>query len=141
MWPPLHLLLHACASVGGSPPPRSLQSWLTCCGLGRTPDESTASLPHDVYAVGTQENPQGEREWAEHVRNSLRSATSIDYRQVRNGCFAQHSITKNYLLLLSPLSLTPPPKLLFDLLFPSFCFVRPPPATHTYVEYSGVVAR
>ncbi|XP_076148622.1 inositol polyphosphate phosphatase-like 1b isoform X2 [Alosa pseudoharengus] len=68
--------------MGGSPPPRGLQSWLTCCGLGRTPDESTASLPHDVYAVGTQENPQGEREWAEHVRASLRSATSMEYRQV-----------------------------------------------------------
>ncbi|XP_041930599.1 inositol polyphosphate phosphatase-like 1b isoform X1 [Alosa sapidissima] len=68
--------------MGGSPPPRGLQSWLTCCGLGRTPDESTAALPHDVYAVGTQENPQGEREWAEHVRASLRSATSMEYRQV-----------------------------------------------------------
>ncbi|XP_048087860.1 inositol polyphosphate phosphatase-like 1b isoform X2 [Alosa alosa] len=68
--------------MGGSPPPRGLQSWLTCCGLGRTPDESTAALPHDMYAVGTQENPQGEREWAEHVRASLRSATSMEYRQV-----------------------------------------------------------
>ncbi|XP_063046606.1 inositol polyphosphate phosphatase-like 1b [Engraulis encrasicolus] len=69
-------------NMGGSPPPRGLQSWVSCCGLGRTPDESVALLPHDVYAVGTQENPQGEREWAEHVRASLRAATSIEYRQV-----------------------------------------------------------
>lgn len=68
--------------TGGSPPPRSLQSWVTCCGLGHTPDESTALLPHDIYALGTQENPQGEREWTEHIRASLRSYTQIDFKQV-----------------------------------------------------------
>ncbi|XP_056130218.1 inositol polyphosphate phosphatase-like 1b [Lampris incognitus] len=69
-------------NMGGSPPPRSLQSWVTCCGLGHTPDESTALLPHDIYAVGTQENPQGEREWTEHIKATLRSYTHIDYKQV-----------------------------------------------------------
>ncbi|KAL0175842.1 hypothetical protein M9458_028172, partial [Cirrhinus mrigala] len=65
----------------GTPPPGSLQSWVTSCGLGLTPDESIASLPHDIYAVGTQDNPQGEREWAEHIRATLRSATNIDFKQ------------------------------------------------------------
>ncbi|XP_054648241.1 inositol polyphosphate phosphatase-like 1b isoform X2 [Dunckerocampus dactyliophorus] len=69
-------------NMGGSPPPRSLQSWVTCCGLGHTPDEFVASLPHDIYALGTQENPQGEREWAEHIRATLRSHTHIDFKQV-----------------------------------------------------------
>uniref|UniRef100_G3PYJ6 phosphatidylinositol-3,4,5-trisphosphate 5-phosphatase n=1 Tax=Gasterosteus aculeatus aculeatus TaxID=481459 RepID=G3PYJ6_GASAC len=69
-------------NMGGSPPPRSLRSWVTCCGLGHTPDESTASLPHDIYAYGTQENPQGEREWTEHIKATLRSSTHIDFRQV-----------------------------------------------------------
>ncbi|XP_033991911.1 inositol polyphosphate phosphatase-like 1b [Trematomus bernacchii] len=69
-------------NMGGSPPPRSLQSWVTCCGLGHTPDASTALLPHDIYALGTQENPQGEREWTEHVKTTLRSYTHIDYKQV-----------------------------------------------------------
>ncbi|KAM9833080.1 inositol polyphosphate phosphatase-like 1b isoform X1 [Syngnathus typhle] len=69
-------------NMGGSPPPRSLQSWVTCCGLGHTPDQSTASLPHDVYALGTQENPQGEKEWAEHIKVALRSHTQIDFKQV-----------------------------------------------------------
>ncbi|XP_054648245.1 inositol polyphosphate phosphatase-like 1b isoform X6 [Dunckerocampus dactyliophorus] len=68
-------------NMGGSPPPRSLQSWVTCCGLGHTPDEFVASLPHDIYALGTQENPQGEREWAEHIRATLRSHTHIDFKQ------------------------------------------------------------
>ncbi|XP_061900295.1 inositol polyphosphate phosphatase-like 1b isoform X2 [Entelurus aequoreus] len=69
-------------NMGSSPPPRGLQSWVTCCGLGHTPDDSVASLPHDVYALGTQENPQGEREWAEHIRATLRSHTQIDFKQV-----------------------------------------------------------
>ncbi|XP_037635817.1 inositol polyphosphate phosphatase-like 1b isoform X1 [Sebastes umbrosus] len=69
-------------NMGGSPPPRNLQSWVTCCGLGHTPDDSTAMLPHDIYALGTQENPQGEREWTEHIKATLRSHTHIDFKQV-----------------------------------------------------------
>ncbi|KAL7394772.1 hypothetical protein ABVT39_003826 [Epinephelus coioides] len=69
-------------NMGGSPPPRSLQAWVTCCGLGHTPDDSTALLPHDIYALGTQENPQGEREWTEHIKATLRSYTHIDFKQV-----------------------------------------------------------
>lgn len=69
-------------SAGGSPPPRTLQSWVTCCGLGHTPDESTALLPHDIYALGTQENPQGEREWTEQIKATLRSYTQIDFKLV-----------------------------------------------------------
>lgn len=68
--------------TGGSPPPRSLQTWVTCCGLGHTPDESTALIPHDIYALGTQENPQGEREWTEHIKATLRSYTHTDFKQV-----------------------------------------------------------
>ncbi|XP_042348911.1 inositol polyphosphate phosphatase-like 1b [Plectropomus leopardus] len=69
-------------NMGGSPPPRSLQSWATCCGLGQTPDDSTSLLPHDIYALGTQENPQGEKEWTEHIKATLRSYTHIDFKQV-----------------------------------------------------------
>ncbi|XP_038145450.1 inositol polyphosphate phosphatase-like 1b [Cyprinodon tularosa] len=69
-------------NMGGSPPPRSLQSWVTCCGLGHTPDESTAFIPHDIYALGTQENPQGEKEWTEHIKATLRSYTQIDFKLV-----------------------------------------------------------
>ncbi|XP_076877274.1 inositol polyphosphate phosphatase-like 1b isoform X2 [Brachyhypopomus gauderio] len=69
-------------NMGGSPPPRVLKSWVTCCGLGLTPDESTASLPHDVYAFGTQDNPQAEKEWLENIRNTLRISTQLDFKQV-----------------------------------------------------------
>lgn len=57
---------------------------MTCCGLGHTPDEATALLPHDIYAVGTQENPQGEKEWSEHIKATLRSYTHIEFKQVIN---------------------------------------------------------
>ncbi|XP_029968132.1 inositol polyphosphate phosphatase-like 1b isoform X1 [Salarias fasciatus] len=69
-------------NMGGSPPPRSLQSWVTSCGLGHTPDESISCLPHDIYALGSQENPQGEKEWTEHIKATLRSYTQIDFKQV-----------------------------------------------------------
>uniref|UniRef100_A0A8B9LKL8 phosphatidylinositol-3,4,5-trisphosphate 5-phosphatase n=1 Tax=Astyanax mexicanus TaxID=7994 RepID=A0A8B9LKL8_ASTMX len=69
-------------NMGSSPPPRALQSWMTCCGLGLTPDESISSLPHDIYAFGTQDNPQGEREWVEHIRATLRSVSQVDFKQV-----------------------------------------------------------
>ncbi|KAI1898080.1 hypothetical protein AGOR_G00068660 [Albula goreensis] len=69
-------------NMGGSPPPRSLDTWVTCQGLGRVQDESTAALPHDIYAFGTQENTQGEREWAEQARVTLRSVTHIDFKLV-----------------------------------------------------------
>uniref|UniRef100_W5NDH9 phosphatidylinositol-3,4,5-trisphosphate 5-phosphatase n=1 Tax=Lepisosteus oculatus TaxID=7918 RepID=W5NDH9_LEPOC len=69
-------------NMGGSPPPSPLLSWVSCSGLGRVPDESTAALPHDVYAIGTQENPQGEREWAEQLKATLKTLTHIDYKMV-----------------------------------------------------------
>lgn len=67
---------------GNAPPPHGLTSWLTSTGLGRVQDETTAALPHDVYAIGTQENTLGEREWAEHLRGALRSITDIDFKLV-----------------------------------------------------------
>ncbi|XP_026991793.2 inositol polyphosphate phosphatase-like 1b isoform X2 [Tachysurus fulvidraco] len=69
-------------NMGGSLPPLTLQSWAKCCGLGLTPDDSTACLPHDIYAFGTQDNPQGEKEWTEHIRSTLKNATNIDFKQV-----------------------------------------------------------
>ncbi|KAK1167505.1 phosphatidylinositol 3,4,5-trisphosphate 5-phosphatase 2B-like [Acipenser oxyrinchus oxyrinchus] len=69
-------------NMGNAPPPHGLTSWLTSTGLGRVQDETTAALPHDVYAIGTQENTLGEREWAEHLRGALRSITDIDFKLV-----------------------------------------------------------
>ncbi|XP_064374547.1 phosphatidylinositol 3,4,5-trisphosphate 5-phosphatase 2-like [Dromaius novaehollandiae] len=73
-------------NMGSTPPPRSLASWLTSRGLGRTPDETTACIPHDIYVVGTQENSLGDREWVEFLRASLKTLMAIDYRVVALQC-------------------------------------------------------
>lgn len=71
--------------AGSTPPPRSLASWLTSRGLGRTQDETTACIPHDIYVIGTQENSLGDREWVDFLRASLKTLMSIDYRVVTLG--------------------------------------------------------
>ncbi|NXD11934.1 SHIP2 phosphatase, partial [Nothocercus nigrocapillus] len=73
-------------NMGSTPPPRSLASWLTSRGLGRTQDETTACIPHDIYVIGTQENSLGDREWVEFLRASLKTLMAIDYRVVALQC-------------------------------------------------------
>ncbi|XP_075369369.1 phosphatidylinositol 3,4,5-trisphosphate 5-phosphatase 2-like isoform X2 [Mycteria americana] len=73
-------------NMGSTPPPRSLASWLTSRGLGRTQDETTACIPHDIYVIGTQENSLGDREWVEFLRASLKTLMTIDYRVVALQC-------------------------------------------------------
>ncbi|XP_065545575.1 phosphatidylinositol 3,4,5-trisphosphate 5-phosphatase 2-like isoform X2 [Lathamus discolor] len=73
-------------NMGSTPPPRSIASWLTSRGLGRTQDESTACIPHDIYVIGTQENSLGDREWVEFLRASLKTLMAIDYRVVALQC-------------------------------------------------------
>ncbi|XP_069065934.1 phosphatidylinositol 3,4,5-trisphosphate 5-phosphatase 2-like isoform X2 [Pleurodeles waltl] len=69
-------------NMGGSPPPRSVATWLTSRGLGWGKDESTAALPHDVYVIGTQENSLGDREWVDFLRCALKTTVGIDYKAV-----------------------------------------------------------
>ncbi|NXV00831.1 SHP2A phosphatase, partial [Cettia cetti] len=73
-------------NMGSTPPPRSLASWLTSRGLGRTQDETTACIPHDIYVIGTQENSLGDREWVEFLCASLKTLMAIDYRVVALQC-------------------------------------------------------
>uniref|UniRef100_A0A8C4SV03 phosphatidylinositol-3,4,5-trisphosphate 5-phosphatase n=1 Tax=Erpetoichthys calabaricus TaxID=27687 RepID=A0A8C4SV03_ERPCA len=69
-------------NMGSTPPPRSLASWLTSAGLGRILDETMAQVPHDIYAIGTQENILGDREWVELLKAALRNITNIDFKLV-----------------------------------------------------------
>ncbi|XP_019391783.1 PREDICTED: phosphatidylinositol 3,4,5-trisphosphate 5-phosphatase 2 [Crocodylus porosus] len=73
-------------NMGSAPPPRSLASWLTSRGLGRTQDETTACIPHDIYVIGTQENSLGDREWVEFLKASLKTLMAIDFRVVALQC-------------------------------------------------------
>ncbi|KAJ3590309.1 hypothetical protein NHX12_008262 [Muraenolepis orangiensis] len=45
------------------PAPKAVSSWVLCRGLGKTLDEMTVTIPHDLYVFGTQENSVGDREW------------------------------------------------------------------------------
>ncbi|XP_072285422.1 phosphatidylinositol 3,4,5-trisphosphate 5-phosphatase 2-like isoform X2 [Pyxicephalus adspersus] len=69
-------------NMGGSPPPRSLVSWLSAKNLKGSPEEGKSCDQHDLYMIGTQENPQGDREWAECLRAAIISNTSKNYKVV-----------------------------------------------------------
>lgn len=75
-------------SVGSVPSPKSVASWVLCRGLGKTLDEMTVTIPHDLYAFGTQENSVGDREWVESIRAVLKEHTELDYKPVRI-CFSE----------------------------------------------------
>lgn len=60
-----------------------MTSWFTSKGLGKTLDEVTVTIPHDIYVFGTQENSVGDREWLDLLRGGLKELTDLDYRPVR----------------------------------------------------------
>lgn len=72
-------------NMGSVPPPKSVTSWFTSKGLGKTLDEVTVTIPHDIYVFGTQENSVGDREWLDLLRGGLKELTDLDYRPVRGG--------------------------------------------------------
>ncbi|TNN30226.1 Phosphatidylinositol 3,4,5-trisphosphate 5-phosphatase 2A [Liparis tanakae] len=69
-------------NMGSVPAPRSQASWLLCRGLGKTLDEITVTIPHDLYAFGSQENSVCDREWVESLRAMLKEQTELDYKPI-----------------------------------------------------------
>ena len=69
-------------SAGNAGPPHNISSWFQCKGQGRTQDDTADHIPHDFYVIGTQEDPLGEREWADMVKSVLRNITNISFKQV-----------------------------------------------------------
>uniref|UniRef100_A0A8C3R490 phosphatidylinositol-3,4,5-trisphosphate 5-phosphatase n=1 Tax=Cyanoderma ruficeps TaxID=181631 RepID=A0A8C3R490_9PASS len=70
-------------NMGAAPPPKKITSWFLSKGQGRTRDDTADYIPHDIYVIGTQEDPQGEKEWLETLRQSLQEITSISFKVVR----------------------------------------------------------
>ncbi|XP_068103737.1 phosphatidylinositol 3,4,5-trisphosphate 5-phosphatase 2B-like isoform X1 [Hyperolius riggenbachi] len=68
-------------NMGGTSPPYSLISWIAGKNNG-TSDDPGSCEPCDLYMIGSQENPQGDREWAEFLRTTLISYTSKNYKVV-----------------------------------------------------------
>lgn len=70
-------------SLGSVPSPKSIASWVLCRGLGKTLDEMTVTIPHDLYVFGSQENSVCDREWVESLRTLLKEQTELDYKPVK----------------------------------------------------------
>ncbi|XP_076871224.1 phosphatidylinositol 3,4,5-trisphosphate 5-phosphatase 1 isoform X2 [Brachyhypopomus gauderio] len=69
-------------NMGNANPPPNITSWFQSKGLGKTHDDTASQIPHDIYVVGTQEDPLGEKEWVDIVKTTLRDITNISFKQV-----------------------------------------------------------
>ncbi|XP_014377739.1 phosphatidylinositol 3,4,5-trisphosphate 5-phosphatase 1 isoform X1 [Alligator sinensis] len=69
-------------NMGAAPPPKKIISWFLSKGQGKTRDDTADYIPHDIYVIGTQEDPQGEKEWLEILRQSLQEITSISFKVI-----------------------------------------------------------
>ncbi|XP_048362861.1 phosphatidylinositol 3,4,5-trisphosphate 5-phosphatase 1 [Sphaerodactylus townsendi] len=69
-------------NMGDAPPPKKITSWFLSKGQGKTRDDTADYIPHDIYVIGTQEDPLGDREWQEILRHSLQEITSISFKVI-----------------------------------------------------------
>ncbi|KAM9832665.1 phosphatidylinositol 3,4,5-trisphosphate 5-phosphatase 1 [Neosynchiropus ocellatus] len=69
-------------NMGNAGPPHNISSWFQCKGQGKTWDDTATHIPHDLYVIGTQEDPLSEREWADTVKSVLRNITNISFKQI-----------------------------------------------------------
>uniref|UniRef100_A0A6Q2X7Y5 phosphatidylinositol-3,4,5-trisphosphate 5-phosphatase n=1 Tax=Esox lucius TaxID=8010 RepID=A0A6Q2X7Y5_ESOLU len=69
-------------NMGSVPSPKLVGSWVLCRGLGKTLDEMTVTIPHDLYVFGTQENSVCDREWVDSLRAALKEHTELDYKPI-----------------------------------------------------------
>lgn len=68
--------------TGNANPPHNITSWLLSKGQGKTRDDTANQIPHDIYVIGTQEDPLGEKEWVDIVKGALRDITNFSFKQV-----------------------------------------------------------
>ncbi|XP_064157731.1 phosphatidylinositol 3,4,5-trisphosphate 5-phosphatase 2A isoform X1 [Anguilla rostrata] len=69
-------------NMGSVPSPKAMSSWILSRGLGKTLDETTVTIPHDIYVFGTQENSVCDKEWVEVLRAALKDCTELDFKPV-----------------------------------------------------------
>ncbi|CAB1323739.1 unnamed protein product, partial [Coregonus sp. 'balchen'] len=67
-------------NMGNASPPQSIASWFQCKGQGKTRDDTADHIPHDIYVIGTQEDPLGEKEWTDTLKSALRGTTNISFK-------------------------------------------------------------
>ncbi|XP_066555310.1 phosphatidylinositol 3,4,5-trisphosphate 5-phosphatase 2A isoform X2 [Amia ocellicauda] len=69
-------------NMGSVPAPKCMGSWVLSKGLGKTLDEMTVTIPHDIYVFGTQENSVCDKEWVEALRAALKECTEMDFKPI-----------------------------------------------------------
>ncbi|XP_053492626.1 phosphatidylinositol 3,4,5-trisphosphate 5-phosphatase 1 isoform X2 [Ictalurus furcatus] len=69
-------------NMGNASPPPNITSWFQSKGQGKTRDDTASQIPHDIYVIGTQEDPLGEKDWIDIVRGTLRDITNISFKQI-----------------------------------------------------------
>eukprot|EP00079_Xenopus_tropicalis_P036160 XP_017949931.1 PREDICTED: phosphatidylinositol 3,4,5-trisphosphate 5-phosphatase 1-like [Xenopus tropicalis] len=69
-------------NMGDAPPPKNITPWFLCKGQGKTRDDTADYIEHDIYVIGTQEDPLSEKEWTDILMNSLREITSVEYKVI-----------------------------------------------------------
>uniref|UniRef100_A0A668A7I7 phosphatidylinositol-3,4,5-trisphosphate 5-phosphatase n=1 Tax=Myripristis murdjan TaxID=586833 RepID=A0A668A7I7_9TELE len=69
-------------NMGNASPPSNIKSWFQCKGQGKTRDDTADHIPHDIYVIGTQEDPLGEKDWTDTLKNVLRDITNISFKPV-----------------------------------------------------------
>ncbi|XP_060690917.1 phosphatidylinositol 3,4,5-trisphosphate 5-phosphatase 1 isoform X1 [Hemiscyllium ocellatum] len=69
-------------NMGNASPPADIRSWFLCRGQGKTQDDTAADIPHDIYIIGTQEDTQGEKEWLELIKSTLKDITYIKFKHI-----------------------------------------------------------
>ncbi|XP_072540217.1 phosphatidylinositol 3,4,5-trisphosphate 5-phosphatase 1 [Salminus brasiliensis] len=69
-------------NMGNANPPHNISSWFQSKGQGKTRDDTANHIPHDIYVIGTQEDPLGEKEWIDIVRSTLRDITNISFKPI-----------------------------------------------------------
>ncbi|KAM6921746.1 phosphatidylinositol 3,4,5-trisphosphate 5-phosphatase 1 [Xenentodon cancila] len=69
-------------NMGNAGPPPDIDSWFQCKGQGKTQDDTADHIPHDLYVIGSQEDPLSDREWTETLKSVLRNITNISFKQM-----------------------------------------------------------
>ncbi|KAG9341590.1 hypothetical protein JZ751_019105 [Albula glossodonta] len=69
-------------NMGNASPPHNITSWFQSKGQGKTRDDTADHIPHDIYVIGTQEDPLGEKEWIDIIKKTLTDITNISFKQV-----------------------------------------------------------
>ncbi|KAK2141790.1 hypothetical protein LSH36_1040g00029 [Paralvinella palmiformis] len=66
-------------NMGNEPAPTDIHNWLLCQGCGKSRDKVLTVIPHDMYAIGTQESAMTEKEWIARLQRTLSDCLQTDF--------------------------------------------------------------